>query len=296
MRSAIYLLIFLVFNCFCAETYYLSIGTIFQNEAPYLKEWLEYHRFMGVEKFYLYNNRSTDNYFEILSPYIQEGIVHLENWPPCDDLSKPQKRADWLEIQTGGYNHCIRHCNSHWIALIDVDEFLVPVQHPNLVSFLSQFDEDPSVGGVRANWQIYGTSHLKQIPEGKLLIESLLWKADMNYRKNRVVKTIVRPESVRYMRVHYADYKEGFRSWPQDGERESKVQIDQIRINHYWTRAEDFFYSTKNERLLHRAHASYDEIMRESGTILNQVYDPILLPIAPLLKERLYNASFFEKM
>jgi hypothetical protein len=31
----------------------LAITAIFQNEAPYLKEWIEFHLLMGAEHFYL---------------------------------------------------------------------------------------------------------------------------------------------------------------------------------------------------------------------------------------------------
>ena len=54
---------------------YLSITAVLQNEAPYIKEWIEYHRLVGVERFYIYDNESTDNVKEILKPYIDLGIV-----------------------------------------------------------------------------------------------------------------------------------------------------------------------------------------------------------------------------
>ena len=33
----------------------LSICAIFKNEAKFLKEWIEYHRLVGVDHFYLYD-------------------------------------------------------------------------------------------------------------------------------------------------------------------------------------------------------------------------------------------------
>ena len=57
--------------------YKVSIGAIFKNEALYLKEWIEFHRIVGVEHFYLYNNNSDDNYREVLEPYIKRNIVTL---------------------------------------------------------------------------------------------------------------------------------------------------------------------------------------------------------------------------
>ena len=34
--------------------YYLSVCAIAKNEGPYFKEWIEWHRKQGVEKFYIY--------------------------------------------------------------------------------------------------------------------------------------------------------------------------------------------------------------------------------------------------
>ena len=68
----------------------LSICAIFQDETPYLKEWLEFHLMAGVQHFYLYNNNSTDNYLQILLPYIKSGTVELMNWPsPIDQIGPP---------------------------------------------------------------------------------------------------------------------------------------------------------------------------------------------------------------
>ena len=63
------------------KKFFLSICTVFKDEAPYLKEWIEYHKLLGVEHFRLYNNDSIDNYQEVLRPYIEKGEVTLIDWP-----------------------------------------------------------------------------------------------------------------------------------------------------------------------------------------------------------------------
>ena len=56
-------------SCSLWHRYPLAICAIFKNEAPWLKEWIIYHhKVLGVKHFYLYNNDSTDNFIEILSP------------------------------------------------------------------------------------------------------------------------------------------------------------------------------------------------------------------------------------
>ena len=92
---------------------YLSIGAIYRNEARYMPEWIEFHRLLGVERFFLFNNRSTDDHLEVLAPYMEEGTVVWHDWP----MFPGQREA---------YEQCLadhRH-DARWIAFIDLDEFL----------------------------------------------------------------------------------------------------------------------------------------------------------------------------
>jgi hypothetical protein len=41
---------------------YVAMCVIVKNQAADLQEWLQYHRFIGVEKVYLYDNNSTVGY------------------------------------------------------------------------------------------------------------------------------------------------------------------------------------------------------------------------------------------
>ena len=78
---------------------YLSICAVYRDEAPYLAEWIEFHRLVGFERFYLYDNGSSDWHREVLDPYVDEGIVLVHDWPePL--LPDGQRKA---------YNHCFEH-------------------------------------------------------------------------------------------------------------------------------------------------------------------------------------------
>jgi hypothetical protein len=92
----------------------LVICAIFRNEAPYLREWIEFHQMVGAERFYLYQNMSDDDWETALRPYIETGIIEVAEWP----RSPPG--------QLHAYQHFIdRHKGeSWWTAFIDCDEFL----------------------------------------------------------------------------------------------------------------------------------------------------------------------------
>lgn len=59
----------------------LSFVAIVKNEGPYIKEWIEYHKMVGVDRFYIYDNESTDNLEGILSDYIKSGEVVYKYYP-----------------------------------------------------------------------------------------------------------------------------------------------------------------------------------------------------------------------
>lgn len=43
---------------------------MFKNETVYLQEWLEFHRSISVQKFYLCNHQSADHFEPVLEPNV----------------------------------------------------------------------------------------------------------------------------------------------------------------------------------------------------------------------------------
>lgn len=210
----------------------LSIAMIFQNEASYLKEWIEFHKLVGVEHFYLYNNLSQDNYREILQPYIDSGEVDLIEW-----LYPSNNMPDWESLQIKAYNNALERSRSKtkWLAIIDADEFIVPIQSKDLKVFLAQFETDKTIGGVTANWINFGTSNVKKIPDDKLMIETLLMNSGP-IKTN--FKSIIQVDKVSCLSTpHVAIYKEGYHAY--------EIPFDQVQINHYWSRDEEFLQKIK---------------------------------------------------
>ena len=141
------------------KKYNVSICGIFKNEAPYLREWIEYHRIVGIEHFYLYNNNSEDDYLAVLAPYIEEGLVTLIQWP--------EKQS-----QIKCYLDCISKYSkdTKWLGFIDIDEFVVPKATNSVYDFLKNFER--SRGAVKIYWRMYGTSGMKDRDLSSLVTES----------------------------------------------------------------------------------------------------------------------------
>jgi len=261
MRKAFFLIVSIVSIMFSdceAYKYEVSACAIFQNEAPYLKEWIEYHRLIGVEHFWLYNNSSTDDYKDVLKSYIKKGIVDLIDWPSPED-------KDWTPYQKQAYCDCLKKATgkTHWLAVIDLDEFIVPNTCDTLQEFLLPYG---NCGGILVHWQMFGTSGYWEIPEGSLMTECLYRKGEKEAHYNINVKSIVQPHRCQAFAVHHAIYKPGSsHHYPHDA-GSGKIRIKQIQINHYWTRDEKFFREVKADR-----RARYEGNEWSENTIQNHL-------------------------
>lgn len=291
MKYILTVLLFLKMSPVYSEDYQyeLSIGAIFQNEAPYLKEWIEFHKLVGVEHFYLFNNCSTDDYLAILQPYIESGEVDLFQWP-----TRAVSWENWLyEVQAGAYVHCIRSATgcSKWLALIDVDEFLTPISSLVIPDILKDYEE---FAGVCFNWKTFGHSWLDDLPPGRLLIESLVWMAPFDRATNLGVKSIVRPEYVETCKhPHYVVYKEGFYGVNSNKNPNidsngatDKTYYDRLVVNHYWSRTGNYLY-----KKLQRYSIWFPQIVPESWPEyvkgMNEVCDHTMERFVAPLRERL---------
>ncbi|CAD5980495.1 glycosyltransferase family 92 protein [Planktothrix agardhii] len=209
----------------------LSICSILKNEAPYLIEWLEFHKLVGVERFYLYNNNSTDHLLDIIQPYLENGEVILHDWPFTE---RPQMSA---------YEHCLAaHSEeSEWIAFIDLDEFLAPTEKDDLKLVLQEFKE---VAGVVVNQLFFGTSGHQIRPQG-LQIENYTKLASDDYDYNTYVKSIVRPDRIVVMESphHCLTLNPDLlviteNQEPTLGAKTKFVSVNQLRLHHYHTRSQ----------------------------------------------------------
>lgn len=267
-----------------AHSYTLSIGSVFKNEGRFLKEWIEYHRLVGVEHFYLFNNHSDDDYLTTLQPYIDSGVVDLFEFPiECTDVDKH------LAFQTSSYNIAVGVAKkeSKWLAIIDLDEFIVPIYENTITEVLADYEE---YGGLVVNWQLFGTSNVYEVPKDKTMVETLLLKAPADYAENGFIKSIVRPTRVANCHdAHIMTYKKGFFSVNTERMRIyqsiNPVIIGRLQINHYWTKDEKFLYEVKIPRR-NGWQEGLDGILNRAARI-NKEVDTTIQRFVPALRKRL---------
>lgn len=126
----------------------ILICAIARLENDYIREWVEYHKNIGVDNICLCdNNRGDEERFEdVIGDYIESGFVILKDYrdvlPPC---------------QTDCYTDCYTEYKDEykWIGFIDIDEFVFTNRYKNLKDYLSE-DIFNGFNMIHLNWLMYG--------------------------------------------------------------------------------------------------------------------------------------------
>ena len=270
-----------------ASTYRHEIAmvSISKNEAPYIKEWIEYHKLVGFSKFYFYDNESEDNTVDILKPYIDSGLVEYT-------LIKGKGR------QLDAYNDAIaKHKNEcRWMAFLDMDEYLMPTKpFEKVYNVVSELIRKAGKGaaGIGVNWCIYGSAHLEKKPKG-LIIENFIYRGKSGTEThwgNFHIKTICNPRLVKnYISPHYPIYKLGGHNInDSDGKRLwgwfcHDVKWQNLRINHYYCKSKEQ-YIQKISRGFGDRVGEYD-MKQFNDYDLNDVKDESMLVYADKMKNK----------
>jgi hypothetical protein len=229
--------------------YELALATMFKNEGQYLDEWIAFHHAVGIDHFYLYNNNSTDNFREVLAPWIQKGTVTLFDWPSVGG-------------QISAFNHCIKRFRgkARWIAFLDMDEFLFSPKERDLKKVLKDYTDVPA---IFVFWILFGSNGHQTRPAGSV-IENYTRCLDLesarsddfehghpHLQKERYVtgwakdgKSIANPRLVKKYYVHQPE--ELWSGKTVDEKRRiplrrapgyADITCDVFRINHYWSRS-----------------------------------------------------------
>jgi len=247
----------------------LSVVAIMKNEGPYLKEWLDFHIMVGVNKFYLYDNDSSDNTTKILVPYIRRGIVEYTYFPG-------EKR------QNPAYIDALNKFSdkTKWMAFIDLDEFIVPVQHKTITEFLRTLPENFAL--LVLTWVMYGSSGHKEKPRG-MVIENYKYHGDRTRASG--CKSIVNPRFVVEQRNPHINDVAGFLI-DENGKKLGRINqtynppsCNKIRCNHYITKSYEEYRARCNKG--DACNGKNSKLKQWSAEKFNRydtndIYDPIM--------------------
>lgn len=223
--------------------HHLAICAIVKNEHDYLLEWIAYHRLVGVDHFLIYNNSSDgdDGTTDLLNKLHRIGAVDHVPWPDRPNWTLPG--GVHLRPQVPAYYDGVERLrnDAEWLAFIDVDEFILPLQRDDLPSTLEFYQQ---FGGVGANWRMFGTSgetKKTNIP----VCQRFTMAAFPGNIVNQHVKCIARTALIRDVGVHRPFLKNGLlvdehgRQITHSSGFRYPVSYDILRINHYYSKSRE---------------------------------------------------------
>lgn len=221
------------------KKYELCVCTMVWNQASAMKEWIVYHAWLGVERWFIYDNNSDDDIENVIGELNLGGYnVSRTTWP-------------WIKTQEAGFSHCALRSKEEceWVGFFDVDEFFYlknngPPHHKNalksLVLNFSNFSNFSSssylnIAEIRTACHNFGPSGLTKEPKRGVVTE---YTCRMKYSERH--KSIVRPEMLHTSLLNVVHHFE-----LQDGVRSVQMKEREVVINHYkyqvWERFKDKF-------------------------------------------------------
>lgn len=107
-----------------------------------LKIWLEYHIFMGIKHFYIYDHapiNETSLHLDFRS-YILNGTVTIIPWHQEQFHGLRFHSRHRIRQQTWAENDCIRRYGykHQWMGMYDIDEFPLPLKNQTLTAVLNK--------------------------------------------------------------------------------------------------------------------------------------------------------------
>lgn len=186
--------------------YELCVCTMLWNQASSLKEWIIYHSWLGVERWFIYDNNSDDGIQEVVEELeMQNYNVSRHSWP-------------WIKTQEAGFSHCALRARNEckWVGFFDVDEFFYfPHDHwPGLLgqnslrTLVANFSSSRTIAEIRTACHSFGPSGLSS-PPSKGVTVGYTCRLQSPERH----KSIVRPDLLNDTLlnvVHHFQLREGF--------------------------------------------------------------------------------------
>lgn len=218
-----------------------TVCLIAKNEAPYLVEWLAYHRVLGFDEVIIYENNSDDQSATILKKLAAAGKVTHRKWTLGKNES-PQITA---------YQNAFAKVKTDWILFIDADEFLVLHNARTVNEFLAPLHARPEVSSIGINWRLFGDSHMPA-SDGRPVMERLRLASEPDFVVNNHLKSFTRVKALRKMvHMHVCDtsgllvHPSGKPLAMTNWGLSDTVEMDVAQINHYYTKTFDEYQKKK---------------------------------------------------
>ncbi len=147
---------------------YAIISTMVRDDNAYLDEWVQYHLSIGFEHIVMFDHKSI--------------VPVVNNWGDKVTLKRIDQDLPFAEYV---HKQVFREYKAQWILCMDVDEFVVLLQHNHIKELLVNYE---NYGGLGIPWSMYGSSGHIKIPKGSVK-DNYIWRT-LDTSEPQYVKTI----------------------------------------------------------------------------------------------------------
>ena len=157
----------------------VALVCIAKNEDNYIEEWINYHKKIGFDDIFIYQN----------------------DWRYVNDHPNVIKiEFDGVLQQENSYNEFLKSYKSqyNWAMFLDVDEFLVLHKHNNIKDFLEEYKDHKAVAICWAN---FGDNGHTNVVDDEYSVIKRFTKRDSN--ASQYIKSIVNLSYDFHMAIHF---------------------------------------------------------------------------------------------
>ena len=227
-----------------------TIVTQIRNEEKRLKDWILYHKNIGIDEFIIYLDNCDDqsrNILEELSKSIEIKIFNANmfgSYPPTNNASTYSGYSVVMRIidslKRGLYE--VRNSNkndNHWTIFTEVDEYIIPQNEKNLKEIVETVDENriyiasyDFMCPFDLNYPVYNQTYLRWSDNTRDTGRDGYFK---NRGKSLVRTNFVLSEEVDIHDVDYSKY------WQNN---------NLLKINHYRNNGEMQIYDYEDKKIV----------------------------------------------
>jgi len=160
--------------------------SIFKNESHVMREWVNHYLTQGVDKIFLLDNGSTDNYFEEISNYIKNNRIELI----YDAERYSQEKL---------YNkHFLEKSKIYdWVIVCDLDEFIYSrKQYKTIKEYLKTVPSKCSQ--IFIPWKLFGSNGYNTLDNNQPQSVIKSFTKRINYDKEENFQGVIKEDNNKY--------------------------------------------------------------------------------------------------
>lgn len=212
----------------CNSDNYLNkmiMSTVFKDENNLIDSWIKYHKKIGFDLFILYNNNPNNKlyYSELINRYPNQ-IIFID-WGYPYELYE-----SGISAQTTQQTHTLlKHQTAKYIALTDLDEYIVSLNKP-LSNFFDEYEcmyDQISAFTIETNWFGCGNECAYLTNDSSAdFTNKMIYRCNTTTGPLQHQKAIINPKNVILFNIHEPSVYNGMYIF---------VNPNIIRMNHYYT-------------------------------------------------------------